>query len=46
MGFDVIMLNGYMENNKIMSHGYRQLYSLHKNRRHLRRYCKRFCIKI
>ena len=31
----------YGEKSKIMLHGYRQLYSLHKSRIGLRRYCKR-----
>ena len=26
---------------KIILHGYRQIYSKHENRRHLRRHCKR-----
>ena len=29
-----------------MLYGYRQLYSLHENRRHLRRHCKRHKNKI
>ena len=31
---------------KIILHGYRKLYSLHKNRKHLRRYNKRCSKKI
>ena len=30
----------YREKNRIMLHGYRQLYGLHENKRDLRRHCK------
>ena len=37
--YDYMILK-YRKINKIMLHGYRWLYSLHENRRHLCRYCK------
>ena len=42
VSFGMIIGNQNMEKkSEIMLRGYRQLYSLHKSRRHLRRYCKR-----
>ena len=41
MDFSVITVNQNMEKSEIMLHGHRQLYSLHNNRSHLRRHCKR-----
>ena len=49
VSFGMIIGNQNMEKKKkseIMLRGYRQLYSLHKSRRHLRRYCKRCWNKI
>ena len=40
--FCMIIWNEDMEKSKIMLDGYGQLYSLHKNKRHLRRYCKKY----
>ena len=40
MSFDIIMWSQNMEKNQIMLHGYRQLYSLHKNRRCSHRHCR------
>ena len=38
--YDYVKLK-YGEKGKIMLHGYRKIYSLHKNRRHFRRHCKK-----
>ena len=40
MSFGMITQHKDWRESEIMLHGYRQLYSLHENRRHLRRHCK------
>ena len=46
MSISMVTWNQKDGKNKIMLHGYGQLYTLRKKRKHLRRHCKRYWNKI
>ena len=43
--YDYVKQN-YGKKCRVMLHGHKQLYSIHKSRRHLRRYCKNIEVRF